>query len=174
MATRVLVFAADGTPLHGLDCHHGETMAARWVDSVLAALAAAGVEAIVVECTPAEGGDAWRHGIVDHIDRLRLETHTRPDGAREVVGLHRFPRLRPDQDARAAPGGNPFLTLREHASLPDRVPATLRLVAAPAEIVGERAPIRVRRGRMNPEPGAPATPAEARLRRRAAKARARP
>lgn len=161
MATRILILTPDGTPLYGLDGHHGATHAARWVDDVLAQLAAAGVaDPLVLELEPEEGGDACRHGIIGCIHAQRLETRRRPDGAREILGLNRIalPEGQGDADAK-----------RAAAATPTRVGARLHLVRGPAEFAAPRRPIRIPRGRMEPLAGAPATPAQARIARRLAR-----
>ncbi len=161
MATRILILTPDGTPLYGLDGHHGATHAARWVDDVLAQLAAAGVaDPLVLELEPEEGGDACRHGIIGSIHALRLETRRTPAGGREILGLNRIALPEEQNDAAAK---------RAAAATPERVRAHLRLVHAPDEYTAPRRPIRIPRGRMEPPAGAPTTPAQARLARRLAR-----
>lgn len=161
MATRILILTPDGTPIFGLDGHHGATHAARWVTDSLALCAANGMpDCVAVELTPEEGGDACRHGIIGSIHALRLETRRTPDGGREIIGLNRIalPDGQGDADAK-----------RAAAATPTRVGARLHLVRGPAEFAAPRRPIRIPRGRMEPLAGAPATPAQARIARRLAR-----
>lgn len=89
MATRVVIFDAMGRARFGCDSGHGDDHAAAWIDDSLALLAEQGITGCtVVEFDPVEGGDAARD-IIRSLHMLQLETRVRPDGLREVVGLHR-------------------------------------------------------------------------------------
>lgn len=151
MTTRILITDAAGFPLTMLDGHHGAAHAQRWTDTVCAQLLEQGIEPMVFELTPSEGGDAFRADVLQQLGRIRPEFRKRPDGARELIGFHRLANAR---------------TRRAAAATPDPVRCAYRLVQAPADVHGPRQPIRVPRGRQNPATGAPLTAAEARLQRR--------
>lgn len=156
MATRILILTPEGTPLFAMDGHHGAAHAQRWIADTQALLREQGItDTVAVEITPEQGGDAVRREVIGQIHRLRLETRRRPCGAREITALNL---LADPQDADDL--------MRAAIATPQRVPARLHLVHAPADYAGPRRPIRIPRGRMEPPPGFPATPQEARLRRR--------
>lgn len=150
MTTRILITDASGFPLAMLDGHHGAAHAERWTADVCAQLRGQGIEPMVFELTPSEGGDAFRADVLQQLGRLRPEFRKRPDGARELLGFHRLTAAR----SRAA------------VATPEPVRCSHRLVLAPTDVHGRRQPIRVPRGRQNPTAGAPRTAAEARLQRR--------
>lgn len=150
MTTRILITDASGFPLAMLDGNHGAAHAERWTADVCTQLRAQGIEPMVFELTPSEGGDAFRVDVAQQLGRLRPEFRKRPHGARELVGFHRLTAAR----SRAA------------VAMPEPVRCSHRLVQAPADVHGQRQPIRVPRGRQNPTAGAPRTAAEARLQRR--------
>lgn len=152
MATRIIAFSPDGTALTALDGHHGSELAARWAALVVEQLAAQGVDAMVVEVEPEQGGDAARSDMIGSLHRLRAETRRTPDGRRELLGLLR---LSDAPDARAAV-----------AATPERVRCGLRLVCAPGEWLTPLRPVRVARGRLS----GGGTPAAARHARRAERA----
>lgn len=150
MTTRILITDAAGFPLAMLDGNHGAAHAERWTADVCAHLRGQGVDPMVFELMPSEGGDAFRADVLQQLGRLRPEFRKRPDGARELVGFHRLTAAR----SRAA------------VATPEPVRCSHRLVLAPTDVHGRRQPIRVPRGRQNPTSGAPRTAAEARLQRR--------
>jgi len=147
MATRILILNSSGHALCGLDGHHGELHAADWVQMQVARYAAAGEDVTVVQWHPVAGGEAVLTDCLAQLHRLAMDTHTRPDGRSELLGLA----LRPEPAARGTP----------HA-----VGGSWRLLHAPAVIHGQRHPLRIPRSRHNPEAGAPRTSEEARTARR--------
>lgn len=159
MATRILILTPDGAPLYGLDGHHGAAHAARWVADTQALLREQGsTDTVVLEITPEQGGDACRRDIIGQIGRLRLETRRRPCGAREITALNLLAEPQtPDDVMRAA------------IATPQRVPARLHLVHAPPEFADPRRPIRIPRGRMEPDPHTPADLQAARIARKLAR-----
>lgn len=105
--------------------------------------AAAGEPVLSFEWLPSRGGDDDR-STIEQIGRHRVELRTRPDGQREIVGA----------------------LARGVAA----VPGTLRLLHAPADVVGMRYSVRVPNGRHH----APLlSAADARIARRQARAQAR-
>jgi len=89
MATRIIIVDSSGQPIFGCDSHHGDDHAAAWIEDSLALLAEQGItDAAVIEIDPVAGGDEARD-TVRRLHELRLETRQRPDGAHEIVGLHR-------------------------------------------------------------------------------------
>ena len=60
MTTRILITDVSGFPLAMLDGNHGAAHAERWTADVCAQLRAQGVESMVFDLTPSEGGDAFR------------------------------------------------------------------------------------------------------------------
>lgn len=159
MATRILILTPDGTPLFGMDGHHGAAHAARWIADTQALLREQGItDTVAVEITPEQGGDAVRREVIGQIHRLRLETRRRPCGAREITALNLLAEPQtPDDVMRAA------------IATPQRVPARLHLVHAPPEFADPRRPIRIPRGRMEPDPYTPADPQAARIARKLAR-----
>lgn len=156
MATRILILTPDGTPLYGLDGHHGAAHATRWVADTLEMLAGQGIhDCIALQIHPTQGGDDCRRGIIGQIHRLRLETRQRPDGLREITALNLLADAEPDDDIK-----------RVAVSTPERVAATLQIVQAPDSLAGTRRAIRIPRGRMEPVPGTPMDPQAARLHRK--------
>lgn len=94
MAQRILIVGPDTRPLFGMDGHHGDDHAAAWIADSLALLAERGIAGCaVLELDTMEGGDGSRD-IMRALDRLTVETRQRPDGRRELVGVH-FDRTRP-------------------------------------------------------------------------------
>lgn len=166
MANRILILDNEGAPICAMDGHHGASHAAAWIATTLAHLAEQGIEATVVELHPAQGGDAVRRGVVGNLHRLRMELHARPDGGRELVGLVLHPAASRD-DAVVAGG----LTMRQVAGTATRIEGAVRLLAAPAHVVGDRHPIRISNNRREPGLGATRDPQAARLARRAAKSK---
>lgn len=173
MANRILILDATGAAIYGFDCHHGSRAAADWANTMLQRLSAAGIDCTVLEIHPEQGGDEVRRGVIGSLHRLRAEFHTRPDGQRELVGLSLFPPTSARDKALASNGVGAGLGKAQAAATPLPVRAAMRLLAAPADVVGPRHPIRIPRGRMNPDPGQPRTPAEARQARRLARAQKR-
>jgi hypothetical protein len=153
MATRILIADGQGNPIVALDGHHGARHAADWLFAALATLAAQGVDAIATELTPAAGGDHFRSDVLQRIGQLRVELHQRPDGSREIVGLAQAPST--PQRGRQAAHSTP-------------VHAALRLLQAPADVIGARHAVRIPRGRHNVPPGLPRTIEEIRRARRLA------
>lgn len=152
MANRIIAFSPDGTPLVALDGHHGSEVAARWSALITQQLEAQGIEPILIEFEPDQGGDETRIGVVGNLHRLRLETRRCPDGRRELLGLIR---LADDADPRAAV-----------AAAPEAVRGGLRLLRAPGQWATPLRPMRLARSRLA---GAP-TAQDARQQRRAARA----
>lgn len=154
MTTRILITDAAGFPLAMLDGHHGAQHAQEWTRAMLAQLAQSGIaDPMVFELTPTEGGDAFRADVLQQLGRIRPEFRTRPDGRRELLGFHRLAAAR---------------TRASAAATPERVHCTHRLVSAPADVHGTRAPIRIPRGRQNS--AAPLSATERRQLRRAERA----
>lgn len=151
MTTRILITDAAGFPLAMLDGHHGAQHAQDWTRATLTQLGIA--DPMVFELTPTEGGDAFRAYVLQQLGRIRPEFRTRPDGQRELLGFHRLAAAR---------------TRASAAATTERVHCTHRLVSAPADVHGTRAPIRIPRGRQNSN--APRTDAERRQLRRADRA----
>jgi hypothetical protein len=173
MATRILILADDGTALCALDGHHGVAHAGQWAGEMLTRLRAEGIEATVLEIHPEEGGDAMRRGVFGNLHRLRAEFHERPDGARELVGLNVFAEANQAEQRAAKVGAGAGLRLAQAAAPAVAVRGALRLLAAPATVTGTRHPLRLTRGRMEPDPYEPTTIAEARLQRRHDRAQSR-
>lgn len=165
MATRILILDSDGASICALDGHHGAAHAAHWASTVLQRLAAQGIAATALEIVPEQGGDAIRRGVFGALHRLRAEFHQRPDGKRELVGL--VQRAEPEKPHTPRVKG---LTRTPAPEGLRAIRGSLRLLAAPADILGTRHPLRIPRGRMNTAPGQPRTAEEARIARRAARA----
>lgn len=161
MTTRILITDLAGFALACLDGHHGARHAQAWADTVRADLAARGVETMVFELNPSEGGDHFRRDVLEQIGRVRPEFRRRPDGLREVVGFARVSAARAGEGKAAA------------AATPVAVRMSARIVSAPLDVHGPRQPIRIPRGRQNPAANAPMTDAERRHQRRLARATAR-
>lgn len=135
MTTRILITDDTGFPLAMLDGHHGAQHAQEWTRAMLAHLAQSGIaDPMVFELTPSEGGDAFRADVLEQIGRIRPEFRTRPDGQRELLGFHRLAASRSRASA---------------AATPEPVRCAHRLVSAPANVHGDRQPIRIPRGRQN-------------------------
>lgn len=154
MATRILVFDNTGAPIYALDGHHGTDHAERWLAQVRAQLAGAGVEPVIVEIEPAEGGETVRREVIGCLHCARIESRRRPDGAREIVSLLA---LADHADAR-----------RAAVAMPRAVRCGLRVLAAPADWIAQRKPLRRVRNRLSGE--ASASPEQLRLNRRARRA----
>lgn len=154
MTTRILIASTAGLPLTAIDCHHGARHAADWVAQTCADYAALGIETMVLELFPAEGGDGFRRDTLEQIGAMRLDMHVRPDGLREIVGM-----VRQRGEGKA---------MRV-----DPVRTSVRIVDAPAWLHGDRKAIRVPRGRQNVAVDAPRTDAEKRHARRQDRAQSR-
>lgn len=174
MSNRILILDAAGKAITALDGHHGAAHAANFAATMLSRLHALGIDAVVVEVTPEQGGDAMRRDVIGNLHRLRAEFHRRPDGKRELVGLALFPEATPDERVMAKQGIGAGLGKAQAAATAAPVRGSLRLLAAPGDVHGTRHAIRIPRGRMNPAPGQPRTATEARQARRLARANARP
>lgn len=148
MATRVIISDPSGAVLSILDGHHGAAHAERWAGEMVAMFAAQGIDAIAVELTPELGGDEFRRDVLERAGKIRIELHQRPDGQREITSLSRRDTLQ-------------------------RIRGGLRLVCAPSDVIGDRAGIRRSRTRLDPDEGAPATTADARLKRKRERAQQR-
>lgn len=161
MTTRILITDATGFPLAMLDGHHGAQHAQEWTRAMLAQLAQSGIaDPMVFELTPSEGGDAFRADVLQQLGRIRPEFRTRPDGQREVIGFHRI-----------EPVGRQFVASPQKVAAmapAASVRCAHRLVQAPANVHGDRQPIRIPRGRQNST--APLSATDRRHLRRAARA----
>lgn len=125
MATRIIIMSDNGTPLVALDGHHGTAQAAAWLDAMLAQI---GSQCIAVELVPERGGDDVRRGVCGALDRMQLDIHALPDGTREIIGL----------------------ALRHDNGMPEAVRGGLRILHAPADIIGERHTMAQRATRLSP------------------------
>lgn len=170
MTSRILILDASGVALYGLTSP-SQREAAEWADSVVAGLAAHGIDAIALELQPTEGGDACRRGVLGQLHRLRAELRQLPAGRREVLGLNLY--AEGDAGAHATLGAGRGMPKAQAASTPMPVRGRLRVIAAPAHVTNPRERVMVRRGRANAEPGQPRTIEEHRHARRVARAAAR-
>lgn len=133
MASRIIVFGPDGSALYGLDGHHGSAHGARWAEAMAQAMDSIGIEPIIIEIEPQQGGDAVRREVIGSVHRVRLEMRKRPDGRRELIGLIR---LSDADDQRASV-----------AATPEPIRCGWRVVRAPADVEAPRLGVRVSRGR---------------------------
>lgn len=163
MANRIIIFDSAGAALIAMDGHHGSRHASDWTAQVLADFAARGIEAVAVEVIPQEGGDAMRRDVIGALADMRAEFHVLPDGRRELIGLH--------VSRRPATGESPGRAAKAAiASVPEPVRGGVRVLHAPPDVANRRCCIRVGRGRDNPPPGQPRTPADIRTARKAQRA----
>lgn len=153
MASRIIAFGPTGVALYAIDGHHGSAHGARWAAAVSQQLAGSGIDPIIVEIEPQQGGDAVRREVIGSVHRVRLELRTRPDGLREVLGLLR---ISDADDPRAAV-----------AATPEPIGCGWRVIQAPADVAAPRQPVRVSRGR---HADVIVDPAQARIERQRAKA----
>lgn len=119
MAARIIAFDHSGVALYGIDAHHGDDHAAAWAEDVAALVRAElGIDPIIVEYDPTEGG-AGARSTIQSIHEVRLDLHVRPDQQREITGM-----------------------VRQGIS----VGRALRVLSAPSMIEGRRSSIRAKPG----------------------------